>query len=143
MQTLGLRSIVYSNRGGFAVTGVGIYNDPDGADWRAPLDFTARWNDGGHNSPTSDEIGVLWQDPINGRYGFPFHEACWSLLEKAYSPELVPYKALFEVCRSLPFPSAGTTLSWGHDFGGLVFVDNQHRYPWEDRFIKQDLAAPQ
>jgi len=133
-----LRSIVYSSRKRIAVTGVGIYNDPDAGDWIAPLNFTARWDDAGYNFPTRDQIGVLRQCPVNGRYGFPFHEACWSLLEKAYFPEPIPCKALFEVCRSLPFPSEGTGLSWGHDFGGFVFVDNQNRYPWEDRFADRD-----
>lgn len=133
-----LRSIVYSSPKGIAITGVGFYDDPDGGDWIAPSNFTARWDDAGYNYPTHDQIGVLRQHPINGRYGFPFHEACWSLLEKSCSPEPIPYKALFEVCRSLPFPSEGTTISWGHDFGGLVLVDSQDRYPWEDRFVERD-----
>ncbi|KAI0423605.1 F-box domain-containing protein [Xylaria sp. FL1042] len=130
--------ILYSSRKGIAVTGVGIYNDPDSGEWTAPLNFTARWDDAGYSFPTRDQIGVLRQPRVNGRHGFPFHEACWSLLEKAYSAETIPYKALFEVCRSLPFPSEGTGLSWGHDFGGLVSVDNQDRYPWEDRFVDRD-----
>jgi hypothetical protein len=49
-------------------------------------------------------------------------------------------KALFEVCRSLPFPSEGTGLDWGHDFGGLVFVDNQDRYSWVSSFSKTSLV---
>ncbi|KUJ14064.1 F-box domain-containing protein [Mollisia scopiformis] len=127
--------ILYSSRERIAITGVGLYNDPDGGDWIAPLNFAARWDDAGYNSPTHDQIGVIRQHPVNDRYGFPFHEACWSLLEKAHSPESIPCKALFEVCRSLPFPSEGTGLSWGHDFEGLVLVDNQDRYSWEDRFV--------
>ncbi|TAQ85518.1 hypothetical protein B7494_g6174 [Chlorociboria aeruginascens] len=130
--------IVYSCRECIAVTGVGLYNDPDAGDWIAPLNFTARWDDAGYNPPTRDQIGVIRQHPVNGRYGFPFHEACWSLLEKAHSPEPVPCEALFEICRSLPFPSEGSGLSWGHDFEGLVLVDNQDRYPWEDRFVDRD-----
>jgi hypothetical protein len=133
-----LRSIVYFSRECIAVTGVGLYNDPDGGEWIAPLNFTARWDDAGCNSSTRDKIGVIRQHPVNGRYGFPFHEACWSLLEKAHSPEPIPCKALFEVCRSLPFPSEGTGLNWGHDFEGLVLVDNQNLYPWEDRFVDRD-----
>ena len=128
-----LRSIVYSSPKGIAITGVGFYEPTDG-DWIAPSNFTARWDDVGYNHPSRDLIGVLQQDPIHGRYGFPFHEACWSLLEKAYFPTPIPGKALFDVCRSLPFPLEGSGVNWGHDFGGLVLADNLNRYPWEDRF---------
>lgn len=131
-------AIVYIYQDNIAVTGVGIYNDPDGGDWIAPLDVNGRWDDEGYDFPDSDCIGVLRQRPVNGRFGFPFHEACWSLLDTAYSPNEVPCKALFEVCKSLPFPSEGTGLSWGHTFGGLVMVNNQDYYPWEDRFVDRD-----
>ena len=138
-----LRTVVYSNPWGIAVTGVGFYNDPDGGEWIAPSNFDARWDDAGYNFPARDHIGVLQQLPVNGRYGFPFHEACWSLLERAYSPETIPCEVLFEVCRSLPIPLEGSGISWGHDFGGLLLVDNQNRYPWEDRFIDRDgFSAP-
>ncbi|KAK0104410.1 hypothetical protein ONS95_004704 [Cadophora gregata] len=130
--------ILYSSQECTAVTGVGLYDDPDGGDFVAPLDFTARWDDAGYDFPNLDQIGVIRQQPENGRYGFPFHEACWSLLEKAHSPEGIPCRAFFDICRSLPFPSEGTGISWGHDFEGLVLVDNQNRYPWEDRFVNRD-----
>lgn len=133
-----VRSIVYSSPEGIAITGVGLYDDPNGGDWTAPSNPTARWDDAGYGHPAHDQIGVLRLNPRNGRYGFPFHEACWSLLEKSYLPEPIPYKALFEVCRSLPFPSQGFTINWGHDFEGLVLLDNQDRYPWEDRFVEVD-----
>jgi len=135
-----LRGIVYSSQGRIAVTGVGFYNDVNAGDWRAPLDFSGRWDE-----PDSAcyQIGVLRQRPIEGRYGFPFHESCWSLLEQAYSQESIPYKALYELCRSLPFPSLGTGLNWGHDFGGLLSVDNEDCYPWEDRFIDRDGGSAQ
>lgn len=86
---------------------------------------------------------MLRQRPVNGQYGFPFHEACWSLLDTVYSPELIPCKALFEVCKSLPFPSEGAGLSWGHSFGGLVMANNQDYYPWEDRFVDRDGDSAQ
>ena len=75
------------------------------------------------------------QREANGRHGFIFHEACWSLLQEAYHPEAIPLARLLEVCRSLPFPLQGTGVSWGHDYGGLVLLDNQSHYPWEDRLI--------
>ncbi|KAG4435231.1 hypothetical protein IFR05_009286 [Cadophora sp. M221] len=76
--------ILYSSRDCTAVTGVGLYDDPDGGDWIAPLNFTARWT-------TRDT-----------------------------TPQLL------------------TRLDWGHDFEGLVLVDNQDRFPWEDRFVDRD-----
>ncbi|KAI2601706.1 F-box domain-containing protein [Hypoxylon sp. NC1633] len=129
--------ILHSSQETIAVTGVGIYDDPDGGDWMAPLDFAARWDDELSNS---DEIGVLRQHPVDDRYGFPLHEACWSLLEKAYSPDPIPREKLFRVCSSLPFPSRGRGLSWGDSHGGLVFIDGD-RYPWEDRYVDRDLDS--
>ncbi len=77
--------------------------------------------------------------PVDGRYGFSFHEACWSVLEKAYSPRPIPQKRLFEVCCSLPFSNRVNYITWGHDFGGLVSADNDHS-PWEDLFVDQGLV---
>ncbi|KAG8424320.1 hypothetical protein J3458_001123 [Metarhizium acridum] len=128
---------------GIAVTGVGVYNDPDAGDWIAPQDFNARWDDMGYDFPDTDCVGVLRQRPVNGRYGFPFHEACWSLLAMVYSPEAIPCRVLFQVYKSLPCPSSGTGLSWGHGFGELITVSNQDCYPWEDRFVDRDGDAAQ
>lgn len=77
------------------------------------------------------------QREVNGWHGFVFHEACWSLLQEAYHPKAIPLARLLEVCRSLPFPLQGTGVSWGHDYGGLVLLDNQSHYPWEDRLIER------
>lgn len=77
------------------------------------------------------------QRVANGRHGFIFHEACWSLLQEAYHPEAVRLARLLEVCRSLPFPLQGTGVSWGHDYGGLVLLDSQSYYPWEERLIER------
>ncbi|KAI5458702.1 F-box domain-containing protein [Mariannaea sp. PMI_226] len=124
--------ILYSSPGGVSISGVGVRNDPNSRNWIAPSKSTARWNDEGYDFPDGDQIGVLGQFPRNDRYGFPFHESCWSLLEKAYSPQHVPHKALFEVCRSLPFPPGGNGLSWGCDFDGLLLNKDVDRYPWEN-----------
>ncbi|KAI9872224.1 MAG: hypothetical protein M1830_001894 [Pleopsidium flavum] len=78
------------------------------------------------------------QRPANGRYGFVFHEACGSLLQEVYHPEAVPLARLLEICKSLPFPLQGTGVSWGHDYGGLVLLDNQSHYPWEDQLVERD-----
>lgn len=50
-------------------------------------------------------------------WGFPFHEVCWRILEKACLPDSVPIQLLFDVCRS--FPILFGTLIWGHGYGGL------------------------
>ncbi len=65
--------MVYSSQGGIAVTGVGVYNAGIPNGFKVPLDFTARWDD---EQLVNKPIGVLWQDPIDGRYGVPFHKAC-------------------------------------------------------------------
>ncbi|GAB0144114.1 hypothetical protein EsHS_00004603 [Epichloe bromicola] len=135
--------ILYTSQGGIAVTGIGIYNDPDYGDWIAPLDFDARWDDAGYGFPLSDYIGVLRQGPRDGRYGYLIHASCWSLLDILYSLESIPLRALFNVCKSLPFPSEGTGLSWGHSFGGLVMVNERDHYPWEDRFVDRDGDSSQ
>lgn len=77
--------------------------------------------------------------PVDGRHGFPFHEACWSLLEQAYSTEQIPQRRLFEVCRSLPFSNRLDCVTWHHDFGGLISADDDS-YPWEDLFVDQEVA---
>lgn len=99
-----------------------------------PLEFDARWD----TSESSVQIGVIRQPPINGRHGFPFHEACWSLLEQAYLPKSIPLRRLFEVCRSLPFSTRLGCVIWGHDFGGLISQDSDS-LPWEDLFVEQEL----
>lgn len=52
--------------------------------------------------------------PVEGRHGFVFHNACWSLQERWYGCETVPYARLLEVCRSLPFLDRHAY--WGHAY---------------------------
>lgn len=40
---------------------------------------------------------------------------------------------LLAVCTSLPFQHLG--LSWGYDYGGIVCIDHENHYPWEDQDI--------
>lgn len=81
------------------------------------------------------------QHATHGRHGFVFHEACWSLLQHVYNPEAIPLARLLEVCKSLPFPLQASGVSWGHDYGGLVFLDYENSYPWEDRLIERDEVS--
>lgn len=113
---------------------MGFHNDPGAIHLEAPLDYGARWD----TSESRVEIGVIHQSPVNGRHGFPFHEACWSLLEQAYSPRPIPQRRLLDACRSLPFSIEMCCVTWGHDFGGLISAD-EDSYPWEDLFVNQEL----
>lgn len=72
-------------------------------------------------------------------HGYVFHDACLDLLlEATGSFSVDPYR-LYMICKSLPFPSRSIGVSWGHDYGGLsdIDFDNEHHYPWEDRFVYQ------
>jgi hypothetical protein len=37
----------------------------------------------------------------------------------------------------LPFPLRGNGVSWGHDYGGLHFLDDLNYYPWDDRLLEE------
>ena len=71
--------------------------------------------------------------PVNGRYGFVFHEACWSLLEQSFYPEQVPVVQLYEVCRSLPIPTWWQGGGWGYTFGGHKCIDNHAFNFWKNK----------
>lgn len=131
-----LITTVYSGPEGIFVSGVGLYGFPDRGAFEVPLEYAARWDDPGCRL---HEIEVMTRDPFEQRHGFIFHEACWSLLEKTHYAQPVPYSRLYEVCSSMPSPLRHPGLkSFGHDFGGLVLVDNKNFYPWEDRVFKRD-----
>ncbi|KAK2750687.1 hypothetical protein FQN57_002760 [Myotisia sp. PD_48] len=119
---------VYSNQEGCFITGVGVYDDPNGGDWIAPSNPSHRWDDKDH--PATITIPVMQYRPDRG---FILHDPCWRLLQKAFEPETVPLDRLYSVCKSLPSPLRGVGVCWGHDYGGLNAIDYQKHYPWEDR----------
>ncbi|OHE93544.1 F-box domain-containing protein [Colletotrichum orchidophilum] len=135
------RGLSSSSRG-VILTGVGLYDDPGSGAFIAPVDPNRRWDDSNYDSPEEDQFGAMGYMEVNGRHGFIFHEACWDLLEIAFRPGLVPLLRLFDVCDSLPFPLNGVSISWGHDYGGPVFVDDDHHFPWEDRFSDREYMEP-
>lgn len=94
-----------------------------------------RWNDAGYDRSADIELCVLVGPPYSSRNGFIFHDACWSLLEEASYPAPVPLQRLLEVCKSLPITFDGSTLNWGHDFGGAAIVGNVSYFPWESRYV--------
>ena len=127
---------VYSAPSGSFVSGVGCRYDDGDLTWDAPSDPTMRW-DGDDPRPGLEELPVMQQRPLNGRHGFVLHDACWRLLQKAFQPREVPVSRLLDICESLPFPLRGNSVSWGHDYGSLVALDDKNCYPWEDRLIEQ------
>ncbi|KAH8647717.1 hypothetical protein BX600DRAFT_475765 [Xylariales sp. PMI_506] len=108
----------------------------------APTMSTGRWDDPGYEHPSEDGFGAMKQVQVDGRYGFVFHEACWSLLEKASHSCEISHHRLFDVCRSLPFPMQSNALSWGHAYNGLVLVDTESSFPWEDRENDREYPEP-
>ncbi|KAK1671768.1 hypothetical protein BDP55DRAFT_675361 [Colletotrichum godetiae] len=133
---------VTSSPTGVILTGVGLYNDPGRGAFIAPVDSNGRWDDPTYDNPDEDQFGAVGFPPVNGRYGFIFHDACWDLLEKAFHQSLVPLSRLFDVCESLPFPLLSVSISWGHNYGGASIVDNEHHFPFEDRFSDRDYMDP-
>lgn len=132
---------VYSSPSGTFVSGVGCYDDTRGSTWIAPYDPTMRWDDDDYLFPATDELPVMQQHPLNGRHGFVLHDACWHLLQRVFQPGEIPLKRLLEVCESLPFPLRGNGVCWGHDYGGLLVLDDQDHYPWEDRLMDHSHNA--
>ncbi|KAK2816040.1 hypothetical protein FQN49_008043 [Arthroderma sp. PD_2] len=128
---------IYSNAEGTFISGVGRYDDPNIGIWIAPPDCSRRWDDPGYDSPLSDAIPVMQQNPENGLHGFVLHDSCWLLLQKFYEPDDVPIERLFSICKSLPFPLRGIDVCWGHNYGGLITFDTKDHYPWEDRVTEQ------
>ncbi|KAH6632487.1 hypothetical protein F5144DRAFT_534042 [Chaetomium tenue] len=117
------------------VTGVGLYSDPVSGRFIAPQNVDARWCDPGYANLDEDQFGVFaWGEwlEFNGKRGFVFHDACWSLVKQAYHPTPVPCERLFEVLDSLTMTdSICPTLDWGHDYGGLQGFLEGKIYDWE------------
>ena len=115
------------------MSGVGLNHDPDGNLYVVPSSYDARWDDEGYQFPAADKVPVMRQRSVGDRHGFIFHPVCYSLLQEVFYPREVPVARLLEVCKSFPFQRLG--LSWGHDYGGIVYVDHGNHYPWEDQDI--------
>ena len=130
---------MYTCPEGVVLTGVGLYADPRGGAFIAPPNPSARWDDPGYERPDEAEFTVMGRWETNGRRGFIFHAACWSLLERAFHPTPIPNARVFEVCDSLPLVMAGDSINWGHDYGGLAIIKGTHFFPWEERFADREF----
>ncbi|KIN05305.1 hypothetical protein OIDMADRAFT_78515, partial [Oidiodendron maius Zn] len=65
---------------------------------------------------------------------FILHASCCLLLEEYFSPAPIPIARLVEVCKSCPLDfDFHRCISWGHDYGGRVELDNF--YPWEEKDV--------
>jgi hypothetical protein len=74
----------------------------------------------------------MTQGAVNGKRGFVFHDACWSLIKQAFYPDPIPHERLFEVLDSVPMVMAGDSIDWGHDYGGLALLNGEKDYfSWE------------
>ncbi len=118
------RITVYSDHGIISITRVGYFKGGSFGPWLAPSDYNARWDDEGrdddaYNSIQGHHIGVLRQSARDGRWGFAFHEARWSLLLVAVAPNPVSLECLFDLCNSFPCPEHQFSPDWGHHYGGL------------------------
>lgn len=128
------------------LSGIGIYRklDPPG-NFGAPIHCDARWDD----SPTP--VPVIFNtaefdralSPDTAIYAFPFHDNCWQLLEKVFSPLRVPHVRLFEFCAAVPYSLDRLVVSWGHDFYVNIVTPSQGLlgiYPWESKTTAKKLA---
>jgi len=122
------------------VSGVGLNHDPDETFYVVPSSYDARWDDEGYQFPATDELPMMRQSPLDGRHGFILHALCYSLLQEFFYPREVPVARLLEVCKSFPFQYLG--LSWGHDYGGIVCIDQENQYLWEGQDLN-DIEQPE
>ncbi|KAK4664554.1 uncharacterized protein QC763_0087190 [Podospora pseudopauciseta] len=124
------------NNGQVTVTGVGIYDESE--DFIAPVDFNARYDDDGYDKPRADEVLLERKDPIQGRYGFAMHAACWALLEEGMGPaNTVPVKRVFQILDSLPERLGLFQLDCGIGSGA-----NEACLPWEPCLPLQSPGGP-
>ncbi|CAG9987329.1 unnamed protein product [Clonostachys byssicola] len=124
---------IYQDREGIHLTGVSRNDENQRPEYTAPRDIHARWEDPEYD-PQNDSVrfGAMTQRSVNGRYGFIFHESCWSLLEETFAPNEVPLQRLFDVCLSIPI--AWDVMDWDHTYGGLhQQLDLTYSFPWEPR----------
>ncbi|KAF2467765.1 uncharacterized protein BDR25DRAFT_291107 [Lindgomyces ingoldianus] len=130
---------IYSHPSGYSVTGIGCYDGS--ASWTAPSDPARRWDDDDSNL-RPQELPVMRQPPLHGRHGFVLHDACWMLLRRAWGPEEIRVDRLVEMCESIPFPLRTNGLGWQHRYGGLVDLDTQNYFPWQETLFLPREATP-
>lgn len=128
---------------GIVLTGVGLHDDPFSPTPFAPRHPNARWDQPGYDNRDPEQAAEFNQIILVLRHHVVFHESCFRLLETVLQLDQRVFTRLSQICSSLPFPTRGTSMSWGHDYGGLVTVDTEYAYPWEDRYSDLVLQDPE
>ncbi|KAK2593562.1 hypothetical protein QQS21_008737 [Conoideocrella luteorostrata] len=126
-----------------SLTGVGVHDDISASLFVAPRDPNARWDDAGFDNRDPDLAESFQQVQLQVKSDVMFHDSCFLLLNRFMPVDQFVLERLYQVCRSLPYPLVGTTLSWGHDYGGLVRIDDENYFPWEDRYFDREFNAPE
>jgi hypothetical protein len=134
---------VYRSRSsGTKVSGVATHANASGDPWYAPAEYhvSCVYNGNAEAPPKDELIAIMGVDveSADERYGFPFHEACWSLLEGVYGSRKVPWDTLFDVCTSMVLVYHDRILDWGCDYEGIL-CDTRRR-AW---FRSLDLSNQQ
>ncbi|KAK4201747.1 hypothetical protein QBC40DRAFT_264006 [Triangularia verruculosa] len=125
------------NTSRITLTGIGVYDDPYSGDFFTPQDPNAVYpNDGSGDKPEDDLFSLHRDLPFEGKRGFAFHRACWSLLEKALSPDPIPLDTVFQIFDSLTKAQAKSQLDWGDGYG----VEGHEYFPWEARLSSQTVV---
>lgn len=86
-------------------------------------------------------IPVMHHTPEDEVHGFVCHDACWSVFQKAIQLDNISLYRILEICNSLPSLPGRSGFFWGHNYGGLGFIDKGHEYPWERRVMHTDLKT--
>ena len=118
------------------LTGVGFHCKVDAYSDTNPLivpfRYHARWDDKG--VPDTEKLQLIPYGQNETTSAFILHASCCLLLKEYFSPGPIPLARLVEVCKSCPLDfDFYSCISWGHDYGGRVELDNF--YPWEEKDI--------
>ena len=136
--------VVQRPSGDIILTGLGVHIDHGCPCLFAPLNSAARWDQPGWEQPDfenriPESAEAFNQAALWTKNDVIFHESCWSLLGQYINLNQSAMERLYWICRSFPYPLRGTTLSWGHDYGGIVSIDDEGHYPWEDRYVDREI----
>lgn len=129
--------VVPDPQAGIILTGVGLHDDPFSPTPFAPRHSSARWDQPGYDNRDPLRAAESNQIILVLRHHVVFHDSCLRLFGTLMHLDQHAFARIGHICASLPFPTRGTSLSWGHDYGGLVRIEDEDFYPWEDRYSDQ------
>ena len=82
-------------------------------------------------------VTFMYQPGHKDRHGFIMHDACSQITRLAYWPQMARHIRVLEVLNSFPFPAHGETMYWGHTYGGILYHNEDDRYPWENDYASR------